>query len=272
MRLADLLSSTTLPRRDAEVLVQHALGCDRAWLFAHSSDSLEADQVAHISDLFARCTAGEPVAYVTGIREFWSLPLQVSPAVLIPRPDTETLVEWALELADLGDFDAALDLGTGSGAIALALKASRPGLQVAAVDRSPEALAQAAANGAALNLPVDWIESDWFTALVGRRWPLLVSNPPYIAEGDPHLERGGLPAEPRAALVSGVDGLTAIRAIVAGAPAHLEPGGWLLIEHGFAQAASVRELLTTGGFSKVASRCDLGGHERVTGGCWHAVG
>lgn len=271
MRIADLLSDTSLPRRDAEVLIQHALDCDRAWLFAHGSDALSPQQVAQISGLFARCAAGEPVAYITGQREFWSLPLQVSPAVLIPRPDTETLVEWALQCVDSGEVDAALDLGTGSGAIALALKASRPGLRMTAVDCSPGALAQARANGESLGLAVEWVESDWFAALAGQRWPLLVSNPPYIAEGDPHLERGGLPAEPHTALVSGPDGLSAIRAIVTAAPDHLEPGGWLLIEHGFEQAESVRDMLETRGFSQVASRRDLGGRERVTGGCWHAV-
>lgn len=271
MRVADLLSSTSLQRRDAEVLVQHALGCDRSWLFAHSQDELAAEQLARIDTLFQRRAAGEPVAYLTGQRDFWSLSLQVSPDVLIPRPDTETLVEWALQRIESDAAESVLDLGTGSGAIALALKASRPSLQVTAVDKSRQALEQATVNGRKLGLAVEWLHSDWFTAIGERAWPLVVTNPPYIAEDDPHLDQGDLRAEPRMALVSGHDGLTAIRFIIASAPQHLEPGGWLLIEHGYEQASSVRALLGDAGFLQVASRRDLGGHERVTGGCWHAV-
>lgn len=267
--VAEVLDTTSLARRDAEILLQCALGRDRAWLFAHSSDQLTAEQMQLAEHLFDRCRAGEPVAYIVGSREFWSLSLQVSPAVLIPRPDTEVLVQWALQCIAQHHFQSVLDLGTGSGAIALALKSERPELAVTAVDCSTVALAQARRNGDSLGLAVEWQKSDWFAALDGRCWPLIVANPPYIAEGDPHLAQGDLPAEPREALVSGHDGLDAIREIIRSGPAALEPGGWLLLEHGFDQGDAVRQQLREAGFIGIATRVDLAGHERVTGGRWH---
>lgn len=255
------------PRRDAEVLLGHCLGRPRSWLYTWPEAEVDAPVEQRYRQLLAQRGAGAPVAYLVGEREFWGLSLTVSPATLIPRPDTETLVEWALALP-LPEAADALDLGTGSGAIALALASERPGWRLTGVDRSAEALTVARANGDRL-LPdrVQWQHSDWFAELPPRRYHLLVSNPPYVAEGDAHLGQGDLRFEPRAALASGADGLDDIRRLVAAAPDWLQPGGWLLLEHGCDQAGVVRALLVEAGFRQVASRRDLAGHERASGGC-----
>jgi release factor glutamine methyltransferase len=206
------------------------------------------------------------VAHLTGEREFWSLPLQVNEHTLIPRPDTETLVQWALELPLAGARTVA-DLGTGSGAVALALASERPDWSVLATDFSAQSLQVAASNRARLKLyNVALLRCDWLSALGAARFDLLVSNPPYIAEGDAHLTEGDLRFEPASALRSGPDGLDALRSIIAGAPAVLRPGGWLLLEHGYDQADAVRKLLVEAGFAGVMSRSDLAGHSRVSGG------
>jgi len=208
------------------------------------------------------------VAYILGQQGFWSLDLEVSPDTLIPRPDTEVLVETALALP-LAEDARVLDLGTGTGAIALALAHERPRWQVTGVDRIPAAVALAQRNAARLRLGnVEFAPSHWFAALAGERFTLIVSNPPYIAGSDSHLDEGDVRFEPRSALVAGPDGLDDIRELVAAAPAHLQSGGWLWLEHGFEQAAEVRELLVRQGFSAVESRRDLGGHERISGGRW----
>jgi release factor glutamine methyltransferase len=261
-----------LDRRDAQWLLAHVMGQERVWLLTHDDQALTADQALAWSGLVHRRAAGEPHAYLVGEREFHGLKLQVSPAVLVPRPDTETLVDWALELlaTDLAANAApeVIDLGTGSGAIALAVKHRCPGAQLTALDASPAALAQARSNAQGLHLNVNFQPSDWWQAVAGQRFALALSNPPYIAEGDPHL--AALSHEPQLALTSGADGLDAIRRIVADAPPHLWPGAWLLLEHGWDQAAAVRALLHAAGFEAVATRRDLGQQERCTGGRWPA--
>ncbi|HET9978213.1 MAG TPA: peptide chain release factor N(5)-glutamine methyltransferase [Burkholderiaceae bacterium] len=259
-------------RLDAQGLLAHALGRDRAWLLAHDDAPLDAAEAERVRTLVERRAAGEPYAYLVGEREFRGLALAVTPAVLIPRPDTETLVEWALELLDR-DFATeprprVLDLGTGSGAIALALKQARPRCAVAASDASVAALAVARANAARHGLTVEWREGDWWAAWPGApRWHLVLANPPYVGAGDPHL--AALAAEPARALVpagDNGDGLADIERIVTGAAAHLQPGAWLLLEHGNTQAGAVRDRLAAAGFECVHSRHDLGGHERASGG------
>lgn len=262
----DTLTSVALDRREAEQLLMHVLGRNRAWLYAHAGDAVEEQQATHFVALAQRRAGGEPLAYITGTREFWSLPLRVSPAVLIPREDSETLVAWALALAGEGALKSLLDLGTGSGALALALASELPGVRVTATDRSASALAVARHNGSALGLTVEWLEGSWFAPLGGRRWPLIVSNPPYIATDDYHLNEGDLPAEPRAALVSGPSGLECLSDIVEAAPDHLEDDGWLLLEHGWTQGADVRRSLEQAGFVEVSTRHDLAGRDRVSGG------
>ncbi|PJC92033.1 peptide chain release factor N(5)-glutamine methyltransferase, partial [Aeromonas lusitana] len=211
--------------------------------------------------------AGEPIAHLVGEREFWSLPLKVSPATLIPRPDTEVLVEQALARLPVGPC-AVLDLGTGTGAIALAIKSERPDLNLWAVDRMPEAAALARANSAALGLPIEVRDGSWFEPLSDApRFAMIVSNPPYIDGADPHLNEGDVRFEPRSALVADEQGLADIRLIVAQAPAHLLPGGWLLLEHGWQQGEMVRQLLLQHGYREVASVRDYGDNERVTLGC-----
>ncbi len=256
-----------LPRLDAQLLLLHTLGRpahDRAWLLAHDSDALDPEAVERFLALARRRAGGEPLAYLTGVREFYGLPLQVDARVLDPRPDTETLVEWALErLAGLR-APRVVDLGTGSGAIALALKHARPDAQVSAVDASADALAVARANAQRLGLDVTFLQGNWLAGLEGR-FDLIVSNPPYIAEGDPHL--AALGHEPRQALTAGRDGLDDIRTITAQAPAHLQPGGWLLLEHGWDQADAVRGLLSRAGLHETQSRADLAGIARCSGAC-----
>ena len=256
-----------LPRIDAQMLLLHVLGRathDRAWLIAHDGDALAPAAAARFDALCARRLRGEPVAYLTGTKAFHGLTLHVDARVLDPRDDTETLVDWALELLPADAARRVLDLGTGSGAIALALAAARPHAGVWAVDASADALAVARANAQQLGLAVSWRHGDWLAPVAGQLFDLIVSNPPYIAEDDPHL--AALAHEPRQALASGPDGLRDLRAIVAAAPAHLAPGGWLLLEHGHDQAAAVRALLHAAGLSPVQSRRDLAGIERCSGG------
>jgi release factor glutamine methyltransferase len=220
--------------------------------------------------LLTRRRNGLPVAYLTGEREFWSLRLTVTSDTLIPRPETETLVAWAVELA-LPDEGTVLDLGTGSGAIALAVASERPAWRVTGVDVSAPALQVARANARETGLErVSFLQSDWYEVVAGRRFNLLLGNPPYIEENDPHLQCGDVRFEPRSALVSPRSGLADLARLAAGAPAHLFDGGWLLLEHGFEQGGAVRGMLADAGFREVNTRRDLDGRERVTGGCWHA--
>ena len=264
-----------LDRLDAQLLLLHALGKshgDRAWLLAHDTDALSDDATRQFDALAHRRAAGEPLAYLVGYQEFFGLRLQVDPRVLIPRPDTETLVNWSLDLlqSDALPADAAiLDLGTGSGAIALAiaqhLKTAGISARVTGADASAGALAVARENALGLELDVVLIESNWFEN-VGEHFHLIATNPPYVASADPHL--ADLTHEPLNALTAGADGLDDLRKIIAQAPAHLDPTGWLLLEHGFDQALAVRELLTQRGFLQVQSRLDLAGIERCSGGQW----
>lgn len=262
--------SAGLERLDAQLLLGHLLGQPRGWLIAHDADALVPGQADEYAALCARRAAGEPFAYLVGEREFHGLSLQVSPAVLVPRPDTETLVDWALELltGEPGGRPEpeVVDLGTGSGAIALAVKHRRPGVRMSAVDLSEAALAVARGNARRLGLAVEFHAGSWWQPLAGRRFDLVLSNPPYIAGGDPHL--ASLAHEPALALTPGGDGLDAIRHLVAGAPAHLVPGGWLLLEHGYDQAEAVAALLGAAGFDGVDTRRDLAGQPRCTGGRW----
>lgn len=261
-----------LERLDAQMLLLHALGRsphDRAWLIAHDRDPLPDDASARWTALQQRRQAGEPVAYLLGEKEFGGLRLRVDARVLVPRPDTEVLVDWALDaLPPPGGSDTPrlLDLGTGSGAIALTVASRRPDAQVTATDASADALAVAKANAQRLALPVRFAQGAWLAAVPGERFDVIASNPPYIAEGDAHL--AALTHEPITALTAGPDGLDDIRQIVDQAPAALPPGGWLLLEHGHDQAAAVRELLETAGFEQVSSRNDLAGIARCSGGRW----
>lgn len=265
------VQSLGLARLDAQMLLLHALGRsahDRAWLLAHADDAMPAATEAVLQTLARRRASGEPLAYITGAKEFYGLTLQVDARVLDPRADTETLVDWALEVMDARAPAALVDLGTGSGAIALALKHSRPSWQVHALDFSLDALAVARANAERLQLPVVFHHGAWLDG-VQDPFALIVSNPPYIAALDAHL--ADLSHEPLQALASGSDGLDDIRAIVKQAPARLLPDGWLLLEHGHDQAESVRTLLQAAGFNSVQSRRDLAGVERCSGGQWIAT-
>jgi release factor glutamine methyltransferase len=246
------------------ILLCHALGLSRVGLITQSQRVLSADEAAALDALVARRQAGEPIAYIVGKREFFGLDFRVTDAVLIPRPDTELLVELALER--LPDNASVLDMGTGSGAIAVAVAHTRPDAQVSALDASPAALEIARANAAANGAVVRFLHSDWYAALGGQRFDLIVSNPPYIAAGDVHLGQGDLRFEPVSALTDHADGLSDLRAIIGGAGAHLAPGAWLLLEHGYDQAATVRALLAAGGYAQVQSWRDLSGTERVSGG------
>ncbi len=261
-----------LPRLDAQVLLLHAIGRahhDRAWLLAHGDDPLGTIVQATFETHVQRRLNTEPVAYITGQKEFFGLTLQVDHRVLDPRADTETLVEWALScLADTSAPDV-VDLGTGSGAIALAIKHTRPDAHVSAVDASAEALAVARANAERLALPIDFQHGSWLAPLNGRVFDAIVSNPPYVASNDAHLAT--LKHEPLSALASGADGLDDIRMIVREATQHLKPNGWLLIEHGYDQAHAVQTLLGNQGFVNVQSRPDLAGILRCSGGQWPTV-
>jgi release factor glutamine methyltransferase len=253
------------PRRDAEILLGYLLGKPRSWLYTWPEQPLDPVQTAAYAELLEQRRAGVPVAYLTGKRDFWSLSLKVNEATLIPRPETETLVEWALELA-LPPSAAVLDLGTGSGAIALALATERQGWHITATDASAAALAVAEDNVQRLCTGrIRCLQSDWFAALGGERFNLIVSNPPYVESDSPWLASGDVRFEPRSALVAGSTGLDDLRQLAAAAPAHLVQGGWLLLEHGFEQGQAVRQLLVDAGFVEVATRCDLAGLERITG-------
>jgi len=251
---------------DAQLLLAHVLAVPRTRLKSHPEDLPDPSRTQHYRRLLARRAAGEPLAYLTGSRDFWSLRLTVTPAVLIPRPETELLVERALALRTAVDGRVA-DLGTGCGAVALALASERPRWQVVATDACADALAVARANAAALGLNrVEWRHGDWYQALPGERFDLLVSNPPYVAQDDPALATASLRHEPPRALTPGLDALSCLRTLVRGAPWHLAPEGWLLLEHGATQGADVRRELVDAGFRHVRSHRDLAGHERLTEG------
>jgi release factor glutamine methyltransferase len=260
--------SLGIDRLDAHMVLAWILGRPRSWLVAHDDAALDRAQADTLRAAFARRAAGEPLAYVIGTKEFHGLTLQVDRAVLVPRPDTELLVDWALELL-AGPLAArprprVADLGTGSGAIALAVKQAHPAASLVATDASAAALDVARANAARLGLELAFASGSWWGALRAQHFDLVLSNPPYIAEGDPHLP--ALRHEPISALTSGGDGLDALREIIAGAGERLESGGWLLLEHGHDQGAAVRERLETAGFEAVTTRRDLAGVERCTGG------
>ncbi|MCQ4260784.1 peptide chain release factor N(5)-glutamine methyltransferase [Stutzerimonas stutzeri] len=271
--IESLLRSATLPespsaRLDAEWLLAAALGKPTSYLRTWPEREVPDDCEARFMADLARRRQGEPIAYILGRQGFWSLDLEVAPHTLIPRPDTELLVETALQLVPATARDV-LDLGTGTGAIALALANDRPAWSVIGVDRIAEAVALATRNAERLKLPnVRFFESQWFSALGGQRYSLIVSNPPYIRARDPHLLQGDLRFEPDSALVAGEDGLDDIRQIISSAPDYLLQDGWLVLEHGYDQAHEVRQLLMDRGFADAQSRTDLGGHERVTLGSW----
>ena len=263
LRAAELPDSPTA-RLDAELLLAAALGKSRSYLHTWPEKIVSSESALIFADYLQRRRAGEPVAYILGQQGFWNLDLEVAPHTLIPRPDTELLVETALQLLPATSANV-LDLGTGSGAIALALASERAAWQVTAVDRVLEAVALAERNRQRLALDnVTVLNSHWFSALADHRFDLIISNPPYIAAGDVHLAEGDVRFEPESALVAGPDGLDDIREIVAAAPQHLNPGAWLMLEHGYDQGAPVRDLLQGAGFTQVQSRKDLGAHERIT--------
>ena len=274
--IADALrwaTSAGIDRLDGQLLLLHAVGRpnhDRSWLVTHDDQRLQAPEVGTFETLVARRLAGEPLAYIIGVKEFFGLSFGVSNAVLIPRPDTETVVQWALQTINALETDAStphiLDLGTGSGAIALAIKSQAPQCLVTAIDASATALAQAARNGQQLGLDVTWRQSDWFASVDHLLFDVIVSNPPYIAANDPHLR--DLRHEPLSALASGADGLDDLRHIIAHSGPYLREGGWLLLEHGYDQAKPVAELLKAAGFKAIGHQTDLGGVTRCTGGRW----
>jgi release factor glutamine methyltransferase len=251
-----------LEAREARLLLAQATGFSEASVLAHPERALPAEAEARFLEFAARRARGEPIAYILGEKEFYGLPLAVNPAVLIPRPETELLVELALARKPA----SALDLGTGSGAIALALKRHLPAARVVAVERSAAALAVARRNAVKLGLEVEFRHGLWFEPVAGERFDLVLSNPPYVANGDAHLSQGDLRFEPQSALVSGADGLDALRDIARGAPGHLNRGGWLLVEHGLGQDKAVRELLHEAGLGEIMTWPDLAGIARVSGG------
>lgn len=259
-----LAAHSDSPRLDAEILLAHVIDRPRTHLLANPEMAPEPAAVQRFRHLVARRAEGEPIAYLTGWREFWSRRFRVTPATLIPRPETEHLIELALERVPAGASCRIADLGTGSGAIALTLALERPSCTVVATDISAAAIAVARDNARQLGVAnVEFLCGDWCAALNGRQFDLIVSNPPYIGADDPHLRQGDLPHEPRLALASGGGGLEAIERIVAEAPAHLALHGWLLLEHGFDQAAAVAALLRRHGYTRIEHRADIGGHDRA---------
>ena len=258
-----------ISRHEAEILLLHVLDKSRSWLIAHDRDVLNDSTMDAFNALVARRVQGEPVAYLIGSWGFWSFELLVTPATLIPRPETELLVELALARLPMDASSPVADLGTGSGAIALAIAHERPQASVIATDQSGAALEVASNNAHRLGLSrVSFVQGDWFVPLAGRRFAVIASNPPYIEAGDVHLTQGDLRFEPAAALSSGSDGLEAIRRIVRDAPDHLDVGGWLLLEHGWHQGPAVRELLNARGFAEVTTVRDLEDRDRVSLGRW----
>lgn len=262
-----MLAASPTPRLDAEVLVMHVTGLTRAQLITRAAEPLTPDPQSRLEALLARRARGEPIAYLTGAREFWSMELRVTPAVLIPRPETELLVEQALALIPKEAAWTLADLGTGSGAVALALARERPRCRVIATDASEAALAVARANAQRLGLRnIEFRHGEWLAPLAGLTLDLVVSNPPYVADGDPHLDQGDLRFEPRAALVAGRDGLDALRTIAADARERLKPGGWLLLEHGQEQRLAVRGILQANHYCDLRCHTDLAGLDRVSVG------
>ena len=294
--LAEARAHSEAAAADAPLLLAHLLDKPVTWIYAHPEEAVSAPQAERFRQLLARRGAGEPLAYLTGEKDFWSLTLKVTPATLVPRPETELLVEVGLELGDFlrpphpsplpkgeeatlpspsgrgagGEGITILDLGTGSGAIALAIAHERPRWQVTATDLSAEALAVAKENARKLGLKnLRFLQGRWYDPLpANARFQLILSNPPYVAENDPHLQGDGVRHEPRAALTAGPEGLDELRTIVRGAPAHLDPGGWLAVEHGAEQGQAVQALFQEAGFEKVETRRDLAGNDRVTLGCY----
>lgn len=262
--IAALLKSAPLDPLETRILIMHALQLSRVHLITRSERLLTQDEAQRLTALFQRRIQGEPIAYIVGNREFYGLAFAVTPAVLIPRPDTELLVDLALRR--LPQNGRVLDMGTGSGAIAIAIAHTRPDAAVTALDASADALEIARLNAATHGVNVNFLLSNWYDALTGQRFDIIVANPPYIVAGDAHLSQGDLRFEPLAALTDHGDGLSALRSIIAGAAAQLESGGWLLMEHGYDQAANVRDLLAARGFSEVQSWQDLAGIERASGG------
>lgn len=264
--IREALAASRLPAAEARLLLERATGWPRVALIAHPGRELNDPAAREFAALSERRQAGEPIAYLLGEREFYGLPLAVGPEVLIPRPETELLVELALERIAPGSATRVLDLGTGSGAVALAIKHERPDAEVCAVDASSAALAIARSNARRFALAIEFIEGRWFEPLAARRFGMIAGNPPYVAQGDPHLSAGDLRFEPREALVAGVDGLDAIRGIAKLAPAHLDAGGWICLEHGAGQDAEVRGIFARAGLADVRSWPDLAGIARVTAG------
>ncbi|HUI58794.1 MAG TPA: peptide chain release factor N(5)-glutamine methyltransferase [Steroidobacteraceae bacterium] len=268
-RLRATSASLAAGTLDAEVLLAHALSTSRTQLKTHPQTIPSAERARRYGDLIERCASGEPVAYIIGYRDFWTLRLAVDPSVLVPRPETELLVERALALVSAPQASVA-DLGTGSGAIALALASERREWRITATDRSERALATARANAKSLSLAhVEFLPGNWFEPLAGRRFDLLVSNPPYIAAGDPALRHPALLREPQDALTPGPDGMSCLRTLIHLAPQYLERRGWLLLEHGSDQATAVARELVVRGFGHVRSHRDLAGHDRATEAQWN---
>ncbi|WP_461516798.1 peptide chain release factor N(5)-glutamine methyltransferase [Porticoccus sp.] len=271
-RSVELLPVSDSPRLDTELLLCHVLGKSRTFLFTWPEHQLSEAEQVEFEALFARRLLGEPVAHLIGSREFWSLSLSVSPVTLIPRPDTELLVELALQLP-LPERAAVVDLGTGTGAIALALASERPSWRIVAVDAAEGAVALAETNRQQLGFAnVLVLQSDWFQQLTGQTFDLVISNPPYIEADDCHLSEGDVRFEPASALVSGDSGLVDLARIICDAPRHLHPGGWLLLEHGWQQGEKVRQLMLVAGFVEVATHTDLADRERATLGRWPISG
>jgi release factor glutamine methyltransferase len=261
-----LLRVSDTPRLEAEILLAHVLQKPRSYLYTWPEIRLTTSQGQHFETLLTRRCHGEPIAYITGVREFWSLELIITPATLIPRPETERLVELALEQVPLDSPTLVADLGTGSGAIALAIAQERPRVRIVATDNDPAALTVAEGNARRLNVSLELRRGNWCEALDNERFAVIVSNPPYLAGTDPHLQQGDLSFEPPSALIAGADGLDAIRTIIEQALAYLRPSGWLFLEHGYDQAADVSALLRRAGYTSVTIHRDEAGWERVACG------